>query len=114
MGLPKFLQPYLASYDLSMMDPERDSNLIITPILNYGSTKAVRWLFRNYSLNKVKEAVKNPERGMWFRNSFSYWQKILDVKTSKFVSEIAIINFNPRPKLYEKFFKLNVSQKNPK
>ena len=34
MSILSFLQTYLASYDLSRMDTERDKEIIITEILN--------------------------------------------------------------------------------
>ena len=49
MALPKFLQPCLASYDLSKMDKKLDKKTIITEILNKGDDVAVRWLGKNYT-----------------------------------------------------------------
>ena len=50
MFLPKFLQPYLASYDLSQIsksDKEMKKE-IITQILNLGDKQAIKWVFENY------------------------------------------------------------------
>ncbi|PIP57310.1 hypothetical protein COT08_01660 [Candidatus Woesebacteria bacterium CG07_land_8_20_14_0_80_44_9] len=81
MAVPKFLQPYLASYDLAKLDA-KDLNVsreIITKVLNLGDIKAVGWVFENYTLAKIREVVKNPQRGVWNEESLNYWKNILKV-----------------------------------
>ncbi|MGB6838912.1 MAG: hypothetical protein WBD86_03305 [Microgenomates group bacterium] len=96
MALPKFLQPYLASYDLSKMDVERDREIIITQILNKGDDEALTWLGKNYSKEDIKKIVAKPIRGMWLANTLSYWTKILGVGLSQKEKKEAVINLNPR------------------
>lgn len=96
MGLPKFLQPYLASYDLSQLDVEQDKELIITEVLNKGNYMALEWLGKNYSGKEIKRVVAVPTRGMWFRSVLGYWQKIFDIKLPKQVFDRAVINLRPR------------------
>jgi len=60
MAMPKFLQPYLWSYDLSQMDTKEDKITIITPILNFGDKKAIKWLFETYKMPEIKSVLKNP------------------------------------------------------
>jgi len=109
MALPKFLQPYLASYDLSGLDIKRDKRTIITAILNIGDTQAVKWLLKTYSLSDIKDAVKNPARGVWMKESLNYWRKVLEIKIPQRVSELAVFDLAPRPRLFRKFFKADVS-----
>lgn len=104
MPIPIFLQPCLASYDLSQLDINRDKKLIITEVLNKGSDKAVKWLLGNYKISDLKKVVENPSRGMWLRKSLSYWQKVLELDIPKDVFELAVLNFDPDPKLYQEFF----------
>jgi len=104
MAVPRFLQPYLASYDISKMSPKEDKKIIVTQILNTGDTQATRWLFRNYSLEEIKEAIRHPLRGMWFPQSLSYWKKVFNVKISSPAYKLALSIFEPRPELYKKFF----------
>lgn len=83
MALPKFLQPYLASYDISKLD-KKDPTVrheLITQVLNSGDDKVIRWLFKTYSQKTIKNALRYPKRGAWFKDSLSYWQRILEVKT---------------------------------
>lgn len=95
MALPKFLQPYLASYDLKRMDKKRDKRIIITEILNKGDDKAIRWLGANYSLKEIKEVVVSPIKGLWLSEILVYWQKIFDIKLPEDVFKKAIINLSP-------------------
>lgn len=80
MAIPSYLQPYLASYDLSKIDAFDQSvrNELITQILNKGDLEATKWIFKNYSLENIKECIKNPVRGVWIKSSLSYWQKIFE------------------------------------
>lgn len=114
MALPEFLQPCLASYDLSKMDANESKETIITSILNKGDDKDIQWLFQTYSAEEIKEVIKAPLRGMWLKQTLDYWQKIFGIKIPKFTYELALLSLELRPKLYEKFFKINVSPKGPK
>lgn len=106
MALPKFLQPFLPSYDISKMDlhyPE-DRQEIITQILNYGTKKDIFWLFRVYSLREVKAVISKPMRGCWLERPLSYWTKIFNIHMPKIIYETAILSLTPRPELMRKYF----------
>jgi CRISPR/Cas system endoribonuclease Cas6 (RAMP superfamily) len=105
MALPKFLQPYLASYDLSKLDIKGDKKLIITEVLNKGNYQALRWLGKTYSQKEIKKVVSSPTRGMWMRSILDYWLKYFDIKIPKFTYELAILSLDPRPKLAGRFFR---------
>ena len=47
--LPEFLRSVLWSYDVSRMDTQKDKNLIVEQILNYGAEKELWWLIKTYS-----------------------------------------------------------------
>ena len=78
--VPKFLQPYLWSYDLKKLDPKKNKERIITNILNLGDRKATKWLFKQYNKEEIKEVVKNPLPGEWNEKSLNYWSLIFNVK----------------------------------
>lgn len=94
--IPSFLQPYLASYDLSRLDKDSPAvaKEIITEVLNEGDEKAVNWVFENFTLTQIREAVSYPQRGVWFEESLNYWSKMLKIDEIKNQSE-AILNINP-------------------
>lgn len=96
MSIPKFLAPYLASYDLSKLDPDSDGvkKEIISQILNTGSFETIYWLFQKYTINDIKNVLIQPNRGSWTEKSLNYWQKILNVKSSNFLYKNALLT-NP-------------------
>ena len=94
MRLPKFLQPYLASYDLKNLDLKKDKELIITEILNKGDDKALIWLGKNYAVDEIKKVVSAPKRGMWLKGVLSYWLKIFNIDLPRNIFEKAIIDLN--------------------
>jgi hypothetical protein len=96
MSLPKFLQPYLASYDLSRLDKNSPAvaKEIITQVLNEGDEKAVNWVFDNFTLDQIRQSVSQPQRGVWFEESLNYWSKMLKINDIKNQSG-AILNINP-------------------
>lgn len=92
MALPKFLQPYLASYDLKRLDVDEDKKLIITELLNKGDNLALDWISQNYSKEEIKSAVLNPIRGFWLKNVLHYWLFIFSIRMSKQNINKAVIN----------------------
>ena len=96
MSVPSFLQPYLASFDLSKLNKNDPSvsNEIITKTLNLGDEKAILWLFDNYTLLEIRNVVKNPKRGVWNEESLNYWKNILKIDDI-FGYDSAILNINP-------------------
>jgi hypothetical protein len=98
----KLLQPYLWSYNLDGLEPHNPNNKreIITQVLNEGSLEAVKWLFKTYDINEIKNVVRNPRRGVWFKKSLDYWKKILNIKIKKDIYEKALFSLEPKFSLY--------------
>ena len=105
MAIPKFLQPYLWSYDLSQMDAKEDKTTIVTQVLNLGDKKAVKWLFKTYKISEIKGVLKKPQRGLWLEKSINYWIKILNFTPDPWFYKFCILDINPNPKLAKEFFK---------
>ena len=87
--LPKFLKPFLWSYDFLLLDKERDKKRVITHVLNFGTKKATDWLFGAYSREEIKDAIKHPLAGEWNRKSINYWSLVLDVTPGSLVRNIS-------------------------
>ncbi len=104
MKVPKSLQSVLWSYDISKIDVKKDKNLIIQQVLNYGTMKEIKWLFKTYSATEIKHVLKNPSRGSWDSRVLNYWSKIFRIKIHPLVYEMAILDINPRPEKWEKWF----------
>ena len=95
MALPKFLQPHLASYDLSKLDAKRDKTLIITQVLNKGNYQALRWLGKTYSRKEIKKTIAAPTPGMWLKSTLLYWLKIFNFKLDKRIFNRAVLKLQP-------------------
>jgi len=97
MSLPKFLQPYLPSYNIEELSLESPSvrRELVNQILNAGDDQAVYWLFKNFSLKEIKNYLFFPQRGVWFKRSLNYWLKIFNLKISPSKYKKAIFNLNP-------------------
>ena len=106
MALPKFLQVFLPSYDISKMDLRNpyDKKLIIEAILNRGEMKDVKWLFKTYSKREIKNVLRDPSRGCWRERSLNYWTNVLDVKLPDIVYKVAILSLHPDVSLLKRYF----------
>jgi hypothetical protein len=90
MKIPKSLQWLFWSYKIESLDLKRDKDYIISQVLNYGTEKELKWLFKVYSEKEIKEVIKNPRRGVWFKKVLNFWIKIYNIKLKKEVFERAI------------------------
>lgn len=95
MSIPKFLAPYLASYDLDKLNTNSNGvkREIISEILNLGSSPAIKWLFQQYKTDEIRAVLVNPNRGSWNIESLNYWQKIFSINISSNKIKRAIIDF---------------------
>ncbi|MCD6265408.1 MAG: hypothetical protein J7K02_05495 [Deltaproteobacteria bacterium] len=67
------------SYDLTELDLDRHKNFIITQVLNYGDWQGVKWLYENYSEDDLKQVIKEPRRGLWFKRALNFWLTVLEI-----------------------------------
>jgi hypothetical protein len=64
---------------MSKIDLVKDKKRIITNILNFGTKKAVDWLFSEYTKSDLEEAVVRPLPGEWNKKSINFWSIIFEV-----------------------------------
>lgn len=83
------------STEIEDLDLQKDKHYIITQVLNYGTWEDVKWLFRTYSEQEIKEVVGNPGRGLWFRDVLNFWRIMFNLKFKKEVFEKAILDVRP-------------------
>jgi hypothetical protein len=88
--IPKRMKWLFWSYDIESLNLKRDKDYIIPQVLNYGTWDDLKWLFKVYSREEIKEVIKNPRRGVWFRKVLNFWTKIFNIKLKKDVFERAI------------------------
>jgi len=86
----KKLQNVLWSYNVKDLDLREDKEYIITQVLNYGSWKDLKLLYKIYPEKEIKKVVKNPRRGVWFKKVLNFWTKIFNIHLKKEIWEKAI------------------------
>lgn len=84
--LPTFLQPFLWSYDFFKLDKTKHKKNIIKNILDYGTSRAIIWMKKNYSENEIKAVIRESIKTEWSKKSINYWSHIYNVlpKESRF------------------------------
>ena len=82
-----------------------DKKLIIEAVLNQGTMKEIKWLFKTYSFREIKNVLKNPRRGCWDAKVLNFWTKFFGIKLHPVVYEMAILDLNPRLEKWKKWFR---------
>ena len=76
-GIPKEeIKSLFWDTDLNNIDIEKHKEYIIKRILEYGDIGSVKWMFKNYSKDLIKD-VLNSSRGISKKSSF-YWKLVLN------------------------------------
>lgn len=80
--IPNSFQGILWSVNVANLDIEKDKNYIIHQVLAYGTLEQIRWLFRVYGRQEIKDVfVKGPTR-VYDQGSYAFAKNIvLNLKT---------------------------------
>ena len=81
--LPVFLKQYFWDVDFEKVNPEKSAQYIIFRLLNKGNDKAIRWLFKTYPKDLIKEVVR--ERRGFSAKTANFWADLLDIDKRKVV-----------------------------
>ncbi len=82
-SIPSFVKPFLWSYDVDVLDKERDKKRIITNVLNMGTKEATDWLFSTFSVEDMRDSIVHPFPGEWNKKSLNFWSLMMGVKSWK-------------------------------
>ena len=93
--IPSYISRCLPSYKISRLNLEKDKNLIITQVLNYGDWRGIKWLYKIYSEKDIKEVVNRPCRGLWFKKVLNFWLTIFNIKLKPEKRKKAIFEIKP-------------------
>lgn len=79
--IPVSLKTYFQEYNLDDLLLQRDADLIIQRILEFGNWDEIRWLFGTYPRERIQRFLR--ERGdRWLKPvTFNYWRKLLGVRS---------------------------------
>jgi hypothetical protein len=95
MKLPSGVKACLWSFDPSAIDLQRDRELIITQVLNYGLWRDVQWLLKTYPRRTIAAVLKNPSRGSWLPDVLGFWTSLWDIRLSRRRYQKALFILHP-------------------
>lgn len=75
--LPVSAKKYFWDINADKLDVSKHSRFVIERLLEYGDFPELRWLFQNYSRQKITGVLKN-SRSLSLRSA-NYWSHILNV-----------------------------------
>jgi len=76
--LPGFLKKYFWDVEFGKIDLDNRSVYVLKRILEYGDEKAVRWMWRSFKEEEIKNALCN-FRGYSLKTA-NFWAFILNIK----------------------------------
>lgn len=75
--IPKNLQGVLWSIDTNKLDREKNKIYIINQILAYGTWEHLRWLFKTYPKEEIKDVFLNHPEKDYTKSSLNFVKNIL-------------------------------------
>ncbi len=82
--LPGFLKQYFWDVNFDKINPEKSSMFILERVLDKGDMKAIRWLFRKYNKQDVKQLLISSKNLSPLTSNF--WADYFDFDKSKIPS----------------------------
>ena len=77
--IPLTLAPFFQEYNLSQLNPERDSATIIERTLRFGTRDELRWLFSTYSRKQISDWVRHWGKFGLPEPHLSFWRLVLGI-----------------------------------
>ena|SRR3990167_4714963 len=93
--LPESVRACLWFSNPEELDWEQNQNHIITQILNRGTWEAVRWAREFYGIAAIEQAVRQPQRGLWFPQTLNFWQKFFGFTLHPSLASKALFSLSP-------------------
>lgn len=91
--IPKWLQPTLWSVRVDQLDIQKDKVYIINQVLAYGGIRELKWLFKNYSLQTIKEVFLHHPIKTYRAPTFNFVKEILlDLEDVNLIKQKYVIN----------------------
>lgn len=81
--LPTFLKEYFWDVDFNQVSKDENAPYIIHRLLDRGNDKAIRWLFKTYNKDLIKEVITK-RRGFSAKTA-NFWADLLDIDKRKVV-----------------------------
>ena len=81
--IPRAIAPYFQEYEFSSLDIEEDAELIIERTLEFGTRDELKWLFKTYGSQRIKEFVRTRGYRSLSKRGFNYWRTVLRIRKYK-------------------------------
>ena len=78
-SIPITLAPFFQEYDITRLNPQKDSATIIERTLRYGSRAELRWLFAEFSRAQIREWVQLWGGFALPAPHLSFWRLVLEI-----------------------------------
>lgn len=78
--IPNYVKAVIWSYDSKKLNLKNNKKAIVSHVLNYGSEKATKWLFKQYGKKTLHQIASQIPLGEWDKKSLALWGVILDIK----------------------------------
>ena len=94
--VPKKLQAVLWSRDVSKLDAKKDKQYIIHQILAYGSWNHLKWLFKNYRVEEIRQVfIEHPAKD-YTEKTFNFVKRIVLEISNKGIDKRFYVKTYPR------------------
>lgn len=81
--LPEFLEKLFWEYDFETLDITADEEVIISKILRDGDMEALKWLFKTFGKERIREWIIETEGKGLSNRQLSFWEIVLSLPHSK-------------------------------
>ena len=79
-SIPETVSPFFQEYDFTLLDPDRDAEIIIERVLLSGNRDEVRWLIYQYGHTRVKKWISTSGSIRLSRRRYHLWCVLWNVK----------------------------------
>ena len=79
-SIPATLAPFFQEYDLTSLNPQKDSHTLIERTLQYGNRAELRWLFQTYSREQIRTWVEHFGQEKLPEPHRTFWRLILETQ----------------------------------
>lgn len=77
--IPSTLAPFFQEYDITRLNPQKDSATVIERTLRYGSRAELRWLFAEFSREQIRSWVQQWGGFALPAPHLSFWRLVLEI-----------------------------------
>ena len=77
--IPASLAPFFQEYDLEQLSLERSAGTIIERTLQYGNRAEIRWLFSQYTPQRIRDWVQQWGEMALPEPHLTFWRLVLEI-----------------------------------